>query len=93
MKFEVNRTVTVKEIIEVEFPYYYRQDIDGDCVIHGKIEEFEHTSIQHSGDVFRFEIEDRGAATLGCYFTNEHVSSEDAYLRAKARLLQAVESA
>jgi hypothetical protein len=101
MKIEITRKIEQKEIIEIEFPYYYKHDLmldESDSVIYGKIEEEKHTAIQISNDYrgaeeFSVEVEKRKAVTLDCYLTDEYKSDEAEYLAAKTKLLAAAQNA
>jgi len=102
MKLEITRKVEQKEMIEIEFPYYYKHDLmldDADSVIYGKVEDRRQTRIQIGYDYrskersFQLEINDIPAAALACYMTDEHKSSEAEYLAAKAKLRAAAEAA
>jgi len=101
MKLEIPRKIEQKETIEIEFPYYYKNDLlldDVDSVIYGKIEEKRHTTIQvrnnyQGGRSFELEVEARGAASVACYMTDEYKSDEGEYLAAKAKLLAAAQDA
>ena len=98
MKLEITREVKKTETIDIEFPYYYKHDLSSDeedVVIYGKIDEKKHTSIKigkrywDQSIEFELEIEERGAASLACYMTDEHKSSETEYNAAKNKLLAA----
>jgi hypothetical protein len=97
MKIEVFREVNVKEVIDVEFPYYYI-NYYGQGTFYGKIEENKHTQIyicndwREDSDSYSLEIEPNKASTMGCYFKDEHKSTESEYLSAKEKFISALQS-
>lgn len=102
MKLEITRNVEQRETIEIQFPYYYKHDLmfdDVDSVIYGKAEEQRNTKIHvtygYSNKERRFEleIEEKPAATVACYMTDEHSSNEAEYRAAKEKLLAAARDA
>jgi hypothetical protein len=103
MQLEITRKVEKKEIIEINFPYYYRYDLlldEADVVIYGKIEEKKHTSIKITkqrlgwcGNEFELHIEKREASTLSRYMNKEYKSNEAEYLAKKTELLNAAQDA
>ena len=101
MKLTVTRKIERREVIEIGLPYYYKHDLmldDMDSVIYGKVEEMRHTTIRvqnnyRGGMVFELEVETRGAASVGCYMTDEYKSNEAEYVVAKAKLLAAAKDA
>lgn len=101
MKLQIIKRVEQRQTIEIEFPYYYKNDLlldESDCVIYGKIEENQHSAITiqgcyQGGIRFELETEKKGAASLACYMTDEYKSNETEYLAAKAKLLAAAQEA
>lgn len=98
MQAEITKQVPQVEIIEVEFPYYYKHDLMsdyGDSVIYGKIEEKMCTSIQetknHDGEE-KYEIEKEEHHSiknsgLSSYFDKKHQSSKEEFEAVKERCL------
>ena len=102
MKLEITREIKQKEIIDIEFPYYYTSEWGRDLVdvygkAYGKIEENKCTLITETkcvaGISYEIEIDDRHASCFGCYMTEYYKSSEEEYLAAKGRLLKAAQEA
>ena len=98
MKLEITRQINQKEIIDIEFPYYYTSDWGGNLVdVYGKIEENKCTLITETSDVtgisYEIEIHNRHASWFGYYMTEYYKSSEEEYLAAKGRLLKAAQEA
>lgn len=97
MKIEIEKKVTQIEIIEVEFPYYYKHNLMsdyGDCVIYGKIEEKLCTTIEESNrnNIEKFVIEKEEYTSiknsgLSCYFNKEYKSNKEEFEDAKERCL------
>lgn len=71
----------------------------GDSIIYGKIEEKQCTNIQISRSyaddsiTFELEIEQKPATHFACYMTDEYKSNEAEYLKAKAEMTAAVQTA
>lgn len=99
MQLEITRTESVREVIEIEFPYYYKHDLmldESDAVIYGKVTVSNHTSIRVSkGRSLEYELnlDKLPAQHYGCYMVDKYKSSESEFLAAKAEMLAAVESA
>jgi len=101
MKLKIIRTIKEEAIIDIEFPFYYKHDLmldEADVVIYGKIEENKTTSIHVSHDYngrnsFELEIENDPASHFSSYMTDEYKSNEDEYLKAKSKLIDAVNNA
>ena len=98
MKIEITINIKKKEVIDVELPYYYKQDLfldDGYSIIYGKIEEDKCTAIQISksfrgnSSTYELEVEVAKPASSSCYFDDKYKSSETEYLEAKANLIEA----
>jgi hypothetical protein len=95
MKVEVVRDVKVKEIVDIEFPYYYI-DYCEHGIFYGKIEENKHTQIYITDDwrdnekSYTLEIEPAKASTMGYYFNKEDKSTEAEFLSAKEKMLAAL---
>lgn len=91
MKIEITTTKRVKKTIDIEFPYYYKDDLMsdyGDTVIYGKImTDYEITikeNESYSG-VKSYEIEKDSRSD--CYFTDEYKSSKEEFEAVKVRAL------
>ena len=99
MKLQITRTFERKETIDVELPYYYKQDLmldEVDSVIYGKIDEDCTTTIQitynYRGKVrFELEINAVPADYFSCYMIGEYKSNKGEYLEANAKMLAAVQ--
>jgi hypothetical protein len=97
MKIEIVREVKVKETIDVGFPYYYINYCEYGT-FYGKIEEDKHTQIyitddwREDSESYSLEIEPNKASTMGCYFKDEHKSTESEYLSAKEKFISALQS-
>jgi hypothetical protein len=98
MKVAITKNIPQVEIIEIEFPYYYRYDLTAgyrNSVIYGKIEEKLCTSIQeknhHDGkETYEVEKEEHcyiKNSGLSSYFDKEHNSSKEEFESVKARCL------
>jgi hypothetical protein len=101
MKLEIIKSIKEKQIIDIDFPYYYKHDLmldTMDSVIYGKIEEFKNTAIIITDDYlnksnyFEFEISIEPANIMGCYMVDKHKSNELEYLTAKSKLITAINS-
>ncbi len=98
MKIKLIKQIPQEEIIEVELPYYFKHDLEGDygeSIIYGKIEDklytTIHETIRYDGKVaYEIErekhhsIENRGLAE---YFEDEHQSSREEFEAVKERCL------
>ena len=103
MKVEITRTISQRETIDVEFPYYYKSDMlldDSDYIIYGKIEPMLHTKIHvinnYRDKRFDFQLEHAkpNFAQLGCYLVDGGYESNEAeYLAAKTALIAAANEA
>jgi len=97
MKFEVTRDTQVKEIIEIEFPYYYINYCEHG-VYYGRLDEHRQTQICIIEDwrideiTFNFSVEPTRQSTLGYYFSDKYKSTESEYLSAKENMISAVKS-
>lgn len=99
MKIEITRTIRQKEIVDVEFPYFYKHDLlpdDGDTAIYGKIEEKVQTTIRITADYgsgrkeYELSVERRNLSSYACYINNpEYASSKEEFLAAKAEAIAA----
>lgn len=99
MLLEVVRNIKVKETINVEFPYYYKQDLyqeNCDSIIYGKIEENKHTSIQVTEYYiskeceFTLKIENHPATYYSEFMVNDYKSNPIRFIKAKHKMLKAV---
>jgi hypothetical protein len=100
MELKIKRKVEQEEIINIDFPYYYKQDLlldETDVVIYGKIERDRYISITvesngcHGNPVrFELEIKIRSAESLSCYMTDEYKGTEKEFLNAKESMLKAI---
>lgn len=92
MKIEITTTKRIKEIIDIDFPYYYEHDLMtdyGDNVIYGKILPEYEITIQEKDlydDKKSYEIEKR--LPSNCYFTQEYKSSKEEFEAVKLRALK-----
>lgn len=103
MEIVIQETKTVERTVNIEFPYYYKQDLCLDncnSVIYGKITENGCTSIQitreYDTDDMQYELEiEKGlpGQRFGCYFASEYISSEAEYLDAKSKMTEALNNA
>ena len=91
MKIEVTKTEQVKEVIDIEFPYYYRLDLNEDdgeytSVIYGKKTEDEDfqikETIRSNGDTI-YEVERKVRSNCGSFFDQKHTGTREAFERAK----------
>jgi len=91
MKVEITKQIEVKEIIEIDFPYYYKHDLtdyeyENTCVIYGKITESEevtiHEKIRSKNNVI-YEIEKDSRSDS--YFAEKYKSTEEEYNKARER--------
>lgn len=97
MKIEITKTVRHIEVIDVELPYFYRNDLDseyGYSIIYGKIDEKLHTSIHATKEngIEKYEIEKEAHYSikhtgLASYFDKEYSSSKTDFEEAKQRCL------
>lgn len=99
MQVEITRQVPQVEVIEVELPYYYKQDLMSDysdSVIYGKIEEKLCTSIQetksYDDSEVKYEIEKEEHDSikitgLANYFGKEYRSTKEEFESVKDRCL------
>lgn len=85
MQIEITKTEYKNIFIDVEIPYYFKQDLsdEKDYIIFGRIDHDKCTTIRYLADGIRtsFEIEVEKHKTiknsgLGAYFDNEFKSSE-----------------
>lgn len=100
MLIEIEKTVQVRETVEVVFPYFYKHDLmldDCDSVIYGKIDEKEKRSIQittrRKKISVEIERENVNWNSIGCYLADEYKSNAEEYAAAKAVAMKEVESA
>jgi hypothetical protein len=102
MKIEMNKTVTVKEAVDIDLPYYYDYDVgdEGNYHVYGKIEENRMISITvttyHGKRGFDIEISERHVSSCAEFLeflTLDKVSSEAFFLAAKRDMLAAIQSA
>lgn len=92
MKIEITKIKEVKEIIEVDFPYYFKHDLMseyGKTIIYGKILPKYAISIKEDESYngkksYEIEKDLRG----DCYFADKYRSTVDEFEQAKARLLE-----
>lgn len=94
IKVEVTKTKVVKEVIEVELPYYYKRYLSSDfsnTIIFGKITqgvEFTINEVHHSDGEETYEIS-RGSMST-CFYSEDYKSTakefEDARDRASSFL-------
>lgn len=91
MKIEIEKSVSVKETIDVEFPYYFKHDVSSDhcnSVIFGKIELNRTVTLQknHSyvctDDSWELNVEGCNAWRMGRYFAADCRSEEWEFLEA-----------
>lgn len=99
MQVEIIKTVKQVEIIEVELPYYYKQDLMSDycsSFIYGKIEEKLCTSIRetksYDSKEEKYEIEKEKYDSiknsgLSSYFDEKYKSNQKEFEDVKARCL------
>ena len=86
---KVTTTKQVEEIIDINFPYYYKHDLSRSVhenIIYGKIEENLHITIhrnEHYGTIsFKVEKEiifDFSKHGLNGYFEKEHLSNKEEF--------------
>lgn len=102
MKLEITKSVQTKEIIEIEFPYYFKHDLmfdESNCIIYGKIEEEKctkitiHDKFRDYSHEYELEIEEVSAARFACYMVEKHKSCESEFIEAKNKMLAAIQSA
>jgi hypothetical protein len=95
MKVEIVRDVKVKEIIDIEFPYYYINHCEHGTY-YGKLEDDKHTQIYITDDWlnetirYTLTIEPARASTHGYYLTDQYKSTEAEFLSAKEKMLAAL---
>lgn len=91
MKIEITTTQTVKEIIEVDFPYYYEHDLwseYGDTVIYGKIMPEYEITIKEDKTCWGSEsFEITKQKRNDCYFDKKYKSSQATFEDAKKRTI------
>jgi len=98
MKIEINKQITITEIIDIELPYFYKQDLMsdyGDAVIYGKIEEKNATAIHETKNYDgeeKYEVEKCPFTSIGnsgfsCYFREEYKSTKEEFEAAKKRCI------
>lgn len=91
MKISIKKTKTVEEIIDVEFPYYYKYDLMSDysdTIIYGKIFENYEVTIKECNsynNLMSYEIERDSRSD--CYFEEQYKSNKDEFEAAKARAI------
>jgi hypothetical protein len=92
MKIEIITTKRVKETIDVDFPYYYKQDLCSDysdTVIYGKIMgEFEVTIKEDESYNGKISYEIEKCFRSDYYFTDEYKSSKEEFEAVKIRALE-----
>ena len=96
MKIEIIRNVQKIETIEVELPYYYEQNLSGECdeeIIYGKIEENVHTCIKEHIDYYTGEscytLEmGKYSTDLSSYFQPKYASTKEEYESVKKRCVE-----
>jgi hypothetical protein len=99
MRVEMNKSVTVKEVIDIKLPYYYDYDVgdEGNYHVYGKIEENRMISITattyHGKRGFDIEISERHVSSCAEFLTLDKVSSEAFFLAVKRDMLAAIETA
>lgn len=91
MQLEITTTKRVKETIEVEFPYYYKQDLtdydyEDTCVLYGRKTESEDLTIRekiryNNTTIYEIEKEEMNHS----YFGKEYKSTEKEFEEAKDR--------
>ncbi len=78
MKLQITKQVQIKEEIDIELPFYFKQSLE-DSVIYGKIEAQQIITIQEYDELTKFEVhvEQGGPEELGLgnYFTNDAYAS------------------
>ena len=94
MKIEITKQINVKEVVEIDFPYYYKHDLtdydyESTSVIYGKITERGevtiHEKIRSKNNVI-YEIEKDNRSD--CYFKEKYKSTEEEYNKARERAKQ-----
>ena len=97
MKITIKESVVKERVIDVRFPYYYKQDIGSDygtCVIYGYLTEKEDISICETTD-FRdgrttYEIEKQKRDDS--YFEEKYKSDYNSFEKAKKNALEFINS-
>jgi len=101
MKLEITKYVQTKEVIEIEFPYYFQHDLmldEDNCIIYGKIEESKCTKItihdrfRDYSHEYTLEIEEVNAARFASYMVEKHKSCEREFIEARDEMLAAIQS-
>lgn len=102
MELKIKREVEVEETINIDFPYYYKQDLlldESDVVVYGMLEENKRVSItvKKTSNMFSFpclefelDIEDVPASKMSCYMTDEYKGTEKEFFKAKELMLKAI---
>ena len=98
MEIEITKHIKVKEIVNVQLPYYFKHDFKsdrGECAIYGKIDRLGYCSVQENliGDQDEYTISCEeyisiSNSGLETYFEEEFVSSENEYNDAFNRMLE-----
>lgn len=96
MKIKIVKNVQTVETLEVEFPYYYKQNLSGECdeiVIYGKIEENVHACIEERTDYYTGEVSyklemGKYSTDLSSYFQPKYASFNEAYESVKKRCVE-----
>jgi hypothetical protein len=98
MRVEMNKSVTVKEVVDIDLPYYYGYEVseDGSYYVYGKIEESRLVQITvrtYPGrDGFDIETSERHVSTCAEFLAPHMASTEAEFLKAKADMLASIQS-
>lgn len=99
MKLKLKRKKEVVEIIDIDFPYYYKCDFmmdESDCIAYGKIEKNKHTQItitEYYANLerrYELEIEKMQAESLECYIKDKYKSNKYEFETAKLAMQNAI---
>jgi hypothetical protein len=92
MKITINKRTYIKETVDIDLPYYYKQNIFldySDTEVYGRIDEKEHISISittdNTGEYTRIQWEkkDTDWNSLGCYLEQKYKSNKETFIKIK----------
>lgn len=97
MKIEILENIQQKKIVDIELPYYFKDDLyldSHECIIYGKVEEKRISKItintEWGGSISEIQIENHSGGvkyTLGSYYDDRYKSSKSEFENAKQEAL------
>ena len=94
MKIKIYENIKKEITKEIEFPYFYIQDLcldDSESFIYGMVLEKEvltiHEDLYYDGRISYSLEKEKRTSCFDCYFSKEHISSKQIFEEAKNRFI------